>query len=68
MARTRRPTQQPRLYRVEDAANILSLSRRGIYALLAARTLTRIKFGRATRIDAAEVEALIEAARAKGKA
>jgi excisionase family DNA binding protein len=54
-----------RLISVAQAAEWLGWSQRKIWEMLAAKTLTRIRLGvRATRIDAAEVQALIDAARA----
>jgi excisionase family DNA binding protein len=64
--RNQGPTRD--LLRVADAARRLAVSRRFIWQLLAAGQLTPIRLGtRCTRIDAAEVEALLEAARQKAK-
>ena len=60
-ATTKPPTQ---LLTVAQAADRLAVSARHIWQLLSLKSLTAIRLARrATRIDAAEVEALIDAAR-----
>ena len=47
------------LYRVEEAAEILALSRSTIYELLASGELKGIKIGRACRIAASELDRFV---------
>jgi excisionase family DNA binding protein len=55
-----------RLLRVRQVAELLGLAERTVWGLIASGRLTPIRLGaRCTRVDAAEVEALIEAARSR---
>lgn len=59
-------TPQTELLTVAQVAERLSLSQRAVWAMIADGRLPAIRLGhRATRVDAAEVEKLIEAARAR---
>lgn len=63
-------SMQPRirLLTVPQVSDWTTWSERSVWQKIAAGVLTPIRLGRrCTRIDAAEVEALIEAARVKGK-
>jgi excisionase family DNA binding protein len=63
----RRPTREarhealgpPLLYRVEDAAELLDLSRTKVYELCASGQLTSVKIGKSRRIPAQALEAFI---------
>jgi predicted DNA-binding transcriptional regulator AlpA len=63
------PPPPVRLLTVRQTAEWTTWSERQVWQRLAAGDLTPIRLGRrCTRIDAAEVTALIERARAKGRA
>ena len=52
-----------RLLRIPEAADRLTISVRGVWAMIASGQLSAIRLGRrVTRVDAAEVEAVIVAA------
>jgi excisionase family DNA binding protein len=48
------------LYKVTEAAKLLSLSRSEVYKLLAQGTLKSVRVGRARRIPAAELHRFVE--------
>ena len=68
-ATMRRPTREalheglgpPLLYRPEEAAELLALSRTKVYELVAAGELISCKIGKARRIPASALEAFIAA-------
>lgn len=50
------------LYRVDEAAELLALSRTTVYELVASGQLVSLKIGKARRIPASALEAFIAAA------
>lgn len=54
----------PLLYTVEEAAEILRVSREYVFRMRQRGELTVVKFGRRTLIEAAEIERVIAASRA----
>jgi len=68
-ATMRRPSREalhealgpPLLYRVEDAAELLALSRTTVYELIASGQLASCKIGKARRVPASALEAFIVA-------
>ncbi|WP_079631878.1 helix-turn-helix domain-containing protein [Mycobacteroides abscessus] len=53
-------SDSPKLYRVEEAAKQLSISRAHLYALIRSGEVSAVKLGRSRRIPKAEVERLIK--------
>lgn len=51
----------PLLYRVEDAAELLALSRTKVYELVGSGELASCKIGKARRVPASALEAFIAA-------
>lgn len=54
------PTVEPRLLRIDRAAEVLGLSQATVYRLIAAGDLRSVKFGRAHRVPREELDRLIE--------
>ncbi|WP_100524299.1 helix-turn-helix domain-containing protein [Mycobacteroides abscessus] len=53
-------TDRPKLYRVEEAAKQLCISRAHLYALIRSGEVNAVKLGRSRRIPTAEVERLLK--------
>ncbi len=56
-----------RLYKVDEAAGQLGVSRAFVYELLASGQLRHTKLGRATRIAPEDLEAFVQAKRAESR-
>jgi excisionase family DNA binding protein len=61
------PTVTPLLYRVEDAAKVLCISRTQVFDLIRLNKLTSVKIGRARRIPVSAVSEYVTAAIAETK-
>lgn len=57
-------TEPPLLYTMEEAAEILRVSREYLYRMRQRGDLVVVKFGRRTLVEATEIERVIAAARA----
>lgn len=69
MAENTPDARRPRLLTVAEAAAVMTISPRSVWALVAAGKLRRLKLGpRITRIDATDVDAFLAAARARSRA
>ncbi|NOR99660.1 helix-turn-helix domain-containing protein [Mycobacteroides abscessus] len=56
-------SEPPKLYTVEEAAEILRVSREYLYRMRQRGELIAVKFGRRTLVEASEIDRVIAAAR-----